>query len=115
MTITLELPNNLALQLQKRAEVQHRPIEDIAISILSEAFNEPPKPSPSLEEVVASIKATRGNPQSIRPAQGSLARALRETPPNLEFDLSEWTQQWTLIEAELRATNQADDFAEGRR
>ena len=57
---------------------------------------------PSLEEVVAEIRAIHPNPASLRPASGSLAEALRDAPDDPDFDLSVWNQEWAMVEAEMK-------------
>ncbi|MDP9312440.1 MAG: hypothetical protein M3R24_16410 [Chloroflexota bacterium] len=112
MTTTITVPDTLAIQLQQRAKVQQRSIEEVALDILRDALTE--TALPSLDAVVANIKATAPNPRNIRPAQGSLADVLRRAPKNDAFDLDLWQKDWAAVEAEMRAVTQADDLAEGR-
>jgi hypothetical protein len=69
---------------------------------------------PELIALVERIKATPPNPAAIRPATGSLAEALQNSPEDLDFDLESWTRQWAAIEAEIKAIDRANDIAEGR-
>jgi prevent-host-death family protein len=69
---------------------------------------------PELIALVERIKATLPNPAAIRPATGSLAEALQNSPEDPYFDLEAWTRQWAAIEAEIKAIDRADDIAEGR-
>jgi cell pole-organizing protein PopZ len=70
--------------------------------------------APTLEEVVAQIKATPPNPAAIHPATASLADLLLDAPEDPDFDLERWTQQWAAVEAEMKAITRANDIAEGR-
>jgi hypothetical protein len=56
-------------------------LDAVIINILTNAVEaEPDDYFPSLEEVVAEIKATPPNPGCIHPATASLADLLRDTP-----------------------------------
>jgi len=112
MATTITVPEPLAIRLQQQARVQHRSVEDVALEILRDALVEPP--IPSVDAVVAKIKATRPNHRNIRPAHGSLAEVLRRTPHTEVFDLDQWQKDWAAVEAEMRAVTRADDLAEGR-
>lgn len=112
MTITLTLPNKLEQHLQRRAGLQHRSVEQVAIDILTGVLNEDNFPTP--EEVVARIKATPPNPHGIRRATGSLADALRHAPHDPDFNLESWEESWAAVEVETKAVTRANDIAEGR-
>jgi len=69
---------------------------------------------PTLEEVMAKIKATPPNPAAIHHATGSLAEYLAKT--NLidpDFDVEAWNRDWARVEAEMKARDRANDIAEG--
>lgn len=69
----------------------------------------------TLEQFVARIQARPSHPDSIIPAQGSLRDALRNpTYEDDDFDLEEWTKQWSAIEQEMQEITRQDDTAEGR-
>ena len=84
MSITITLPDEVQLQLQRAAEVQQRSVEEVAVDILSGAM-EMDAALPTPEEVVARIRAIRPNPQAVRAATGSLAEVLsrRAAPSRL--------------------------------
>jgi prevent-host-death family protein len=69
---------------------------------------------PELVALVEQIKATPPNPDAIHPATTSLAELLQDAPEDADFDLETWTRQWNAIEAEMKASDRADDIAEGR-
>jgi hypothetical protein len=112
MTLTIIIPEHLVDQLQRQAEEQQIPAETMAIELLEKALEE--KFWPTVEEVVAKIKATPPDPNAIRPAEGSLADALRSLTPNPEFNLAEWERQWAAVEAEMKQITHTNDIAEGR-
>jgi plasmid stability protein len=116
MTITITLPDELTTQLQSRAQAQHLPLEVVVINILTSALETEAEPDdyPSLEEVVAQIKATPPNPANIHPATESLADLLMNAPEDPDFDLEAWTREWAKVEAEMKAITRANDLAEGR-
>lgn len=112
MTITITIPDRLAVQLEQRADLWRRTVEDVALDILRDALSEPAPES--VEAVVARIKATEPSAHGVRPAEGSLADALRRTSRSAEFDLEQWKREWREVEAEMRATDLANEHAEGR-
>jgi len=69
---------------------------------------------PSLEEVVAKIKATPSNPSSFLPATQSLADLLANSPDDPSFDEEAWNREWAEVEAEIETITRANDRAEGR-
>lgn len=102
MTLTITLPDELVEQLQQTAEAQQLSMDETVALILRNALHDNAY-FPTLDQVVAKIKATPPNPLSIRPAQGSLADALRAAPRDPEFNLATWTWLWEAIEAEIGA------------
>jgi len=105
MALTITLPDELAEQLQQAAAEQQLSVEEIASLILRDALRrEDFFPTP--EQVVAKIKALPKNPNAIRPAQGSLAEALRNAPHDPDFNLEEWNRAWAKVEAEIEALGQ---------
>jgi plasmid stability protein len=119
MTTTITLPEPLAAQLQRRAAVEHRSVEALAIEYIAAGLTEAPagvreafEPSPELLELVEQIKAMPRNPASIIPAKGDLAavlKAMAQGEPDQEL-----LDALDAAELELRAMNRADDIAEGR-
>lgn len=72
---------------------------------------------PSLEEVVASIRAMPPNPNAVHPAQESLLDYLQSLPDDVvdpSFDAESWDKAWANVEAMLKATDQAKEIIEGR-
>ncbi len=115
MPVTITLPDELAASLQTRAEAQQLSLDKLVAGILTKAFAaEPEDDFPTLEEVVAEIKATPPNPAAIRLATESLADLLENGPEDPDFDLETWAKQWNAIEAEMKARDRANDIAEGR-
>jgi plasmid stability protein len=116
MTVTLTLPDELATRLKFRAKEHAISPEKLALNILTAALEVEAEPDdyPTLEEVVAQIKATPPNPAAIHPATASLADLLENAPHDPDFDLESWTKQWAAVEAEMKAITRANDIAEGR-
>lgn len=112
--VTITLPHEIHVQLQRKAEAQHRSLEEVALEILGDALGMKGT-FLSPEEVVAKIQATPPNSRSIRPASGSLAEALRNAPSDPDFDLATWNRKWAAAEAEMKAITRANEIAEGRR
>lgn len=113
MAITMTLPNDIVTPLKRQADAQPLSVENVVLDILGTAL-ETEDTFPIPETVVAKIKATPPNPQSIRPARDSLAEALRDGPEDPHFNLARWNQEWAGVEAEMKAMTQANDIAEGR-
>lgn len=113
MATTITLPDSLEAQLQQQAKVQRRSLEAVALDLLREALDATSN-YPSVEDVVAKIKATEPNAGAIRPAQGSLADILRRASGPVDFDLEQWNKAWAAVEQEMRAMNRTDDLDEGR-
>jgi len=69
---------------------------------------------PSLEELVAEIKALPRNPATIRQASGLLGEHLAHplTQPDLNFDLKAWENTWDRLEAEMKAAELAEEEEE---
>jgi hypothetical protein len=60
------------------------------------------------EEVVADIKRQGPGVPNVRLATASLRELLENSPSNPDFDLEEWTREWTKIEAEMKAAEKLD-------
>lgn len=117
MSLTITLPDELAVKLQAQAETHRLLPETLALTILAEALDRPEDELdfyPTPEEVVAKIKATPPNPANIHPATASLADLLLNAPEDPDFDLETWNREWAKVEAEMKAITQANDIAEGR-
>ena len=122
MEITLRLPDVLAAKLASAAQAQRRSTEEVAVELLDQALDAEAESSdylpPTLEEVVARIRATPPNPEMVRPPSGSLgeylAASIAAEDPNEPFDEAEWNRQWAAVEAEMKAITRANDLAEGR-
>jgi len=112
MAITIRLDDDLVAGLENRAKQQQLSVEQFAISILTEAVEEPESVTP--REAVARIHATAPNPSQVRPAAANLADVLRAAPGDPCFDLESWKRQWSGVEAELKAITRANDVAERR-
>src|SRR2546429_9239006 len=119
MTLTITLPEKMAERIQRKAEERHRSAEEVAVDLLQDALDdeaelqddianeygvisEPAEDFPTPEAVVARFMALPPEPNSVRPARGSLAEALRNKPYDPNFDFDEWNRQWAEFEAELK-------------
>lgn len=135
MTLTITLPEKIAEQLQRKAKERHLSVVEVAMDILQAALDEDSNfhPStenrevlggetdddkedsfPSPEKVVAKFMALPPEQENVRPAQGSLAAALRNKPYNPDFDFDEWNRQWAAVEAEIKSITRANAIAEGQ-
>lgn len=127
MTTTITLPEYLARQLQRRAAVEHRSAESLAIEYLAERLTEDaarqvdPPPAPveddaELLALVARVKALPPNPASIIPAKGNLAEVLRalEAVEIPGYDLDAELAALDAAEQALQTIDRANDLAEGR-
>lgn len=112
MTLTINLPEELETRLKREATARALSVEEFALDLLDSALEE--ETHPTLEEVVAKIKAMPPNSASIRLPTGSLADALRDTPSDPDFDLERWNKDWAAVESEMKRIAREDDIAEGR-
>lgn len=69
---------------------------------------------PTLEEVVAKIRAGKSDPALYEPATESLADLLADAVNEEPIDSAEYDRQWAEIEAYMKARDRADDEREGR-
>ncbi len=111
MTLLISLPKTTERDLMEAARKQKTTPEALAAQILTEALA--PDPFPTLEEVVAKIKALPVKPENIRAATGSLQEHLEADPEDPEFDLEAWQREWEKIEEEMKATTRENSIAEG--
>jgi plasmid stability protein len=114
MTLTITLPEPLTAALKNRAAQEHKPAVDLALKLLSDALEEE-NTFPTLEEIVAQIKATPPDPTAIHPAQGSLGDALASLATDPDFDVEAWQRQWDEVEAEMKARDRSDAIADAIR
>lgn len=112
MTVIISMPHEMERKLQRKAQMERVPLEQLIVELLRDAL-ETETAFPSPEEVVARIQAAPVNPGSLRLASGSLAEALRHAPEDPDFDLTTWNQSWTVVEAEMQAITRANAAAEG--
>lgn len=116
MTLTISLPIEVQEKLEKRAKAVKWSVEQMATHLLDEALSitvRPSKEELTPEDVVARILSFPPKPQNVRASVGSLSDALRESKPDYTFDLKKWTEEWAVVEAEMKAIEQADRLADG--
>jgi hypothetical protein len=129
MDITLVLPETMVERLERQAGKLNVSLDDMAWKLLNDALvkesaatthpdNGDKDDLPSLEEVVARIKAIPPNPAAVVPATKTIEEVVAywEANPPDESDISpeEWERLWAAFEQELKAIDRADDIAEGR-
>jgi hypothetical protein len=129
MEITLTLPDSMIVRLEQQADQLNVSLDDLAWKFFSDgliaesvvttpARNGDSDDLPSLEEVIARIKATPPNPNAIIPPTKTLEEVVAywEANPPEETNLppEEWDRLWAAFEEELKAIDRADDLAEGR-
>ena len=113
MTITIHVTDPLASRLQKRASLQRLTPEQLALHILANALEPGNDNAPTLDTVVAMIKATPPNPGSFRPAKESLQEALEKSPQYSDFDVMSWEANWAIVEQEMKAISHSNAMSEG--
>lgn len=111
MTLLIDLPKSTEKNLREAARRQQLSPERLAAQILEDALA--PDPFPTLEEVVAKIKALPIKPENVRLATGSLGDLLASDPEDVEFDLEGWQQEWDKVEAEMKTMGRINRLAEG--
>ena len=113
MSITITMPDEIGVQLERKAKKERLSIEELALKLLQRVL-QTDETFPSLEDVVAQIQAAPPNPHSLRPAKGSLTDALRDSPTDPDFDLETWNQEWATVQAEMKAITRANSMTEER-
>jgi hypothetical protein len=93
MPVTITLPDNLARELRARAESRQLPLDELVADILSGAVESSFGGLPTVEEVVAEIKATKPDPGSFHPAADSLAELLAAAPDAPTFTPDKWNRE----------------------
>lgn len=118
MVVMLELNQQVIEQYQGEAKAQELSLEQLLADILT-AVAPLPLATTSLvmtpEAVMAEVRALPPNPNAVIPAQGSLLEALQSGTETPGFDFDTWNQQWTQVEAEMKAITYQNDRQEGRR
>lgn len=128
MTVTVTLSENIAERLEAHAAEFHLSLDALVEKLLTDALpvvetngvhaTADDDAIPSLEEVVAMIKATPPNPDAIHPATKTVAQLIAEfeaNPPSDELlTFAEMWPQWQAFEQELKAMDQADAMRDGR-
>jgi hypothetical protein len=111
-TINIQLPEALRQRAESIASERGSTIDDLVQELLEEylAHND----QPSLEKVVAKIKATPPNPSNFHPATQSLAELLTASPQDPSFDLEVWNREWAVAEREMKTITHENDRVEGR-
>ena len=113
MTITIHVTDPLANRLQRRASMQRLTPEQLALHILADALESGNDAYPTLDTVVAMIKATPPAPGAFRPAQESLQEALEKSPQYSDFDVMSWEANWAIVEQEMKAISHSNAMSEG--
>ena len=126
MPTTVTLPDELTQRLQVEADRQHQSLDQLVAELLTvtltreEAAAQAPLVEggdngwPSLEAVVAKIKATPPNRHAFQPATTNLAELLTGVEEDPLFDEQAWNHEWQKVEQLIEAIDHADDIAEGR-
>ncbi len=114
MPVTIALPDDLTQRLQTEAANRQLSLDELVVDVLVNAFEHEQDDVPTLDQVVAEIRAIGPNPASFHPATQSLADLLLNAPDDPSFDLEKWNREWTMAEAEMKAITQANALAEGR-
>lgn len=128
MAITITLSEALSERLQAHAAETHLSPHILVEELLADALppvkangvtangmhvaQDPDDEShPTLEEVVALIKATPPNPDAIeygnKVGDKAYLQYLLESPPTDTLTFTEWEEQWAVFERELKELDQA--------
>ena len=131
MTITVTLSTPIGERLQTQADKIDLPLDDLVERMLATslpayetngfhaAYDEPIDDDfPTLEEIVAMIKATPPNPNAVhlptKTAAELIAELEADPPEASDITPDEWDRLWAAFEAELKAADYADALSEGR-
>ncbi|MEM7124763.1 MAG: hypothetical protein AAF702_00465 [Chloroflexota bacterium] len=128
MQITFTLSEPIVNLLQQKADRLNVSFEEFIEKIFRDAAadlsrenvlaSDHDEPLPSLEEVVAMIKATPPNLDAIEPATQTIDEFLVELeadpPEPSDITPDEWDKLWAEFELDLKERDLAQDMAEGR-
>jgi len=121
VTITLTLPDNLAMVLQTRATAVHQTVDEYLAAVLAQHVARLSPASDAhdvltaLNDAVAQIHALPPRkPSSIVRATASLRDLLANAPLVADFDEAAWNRAWTEVEAETNARDRLDPLPSGR-
>lgn len=132
MTTSVKLSAPVAERLQTQADKVHLPLDTLVERMLIDSlpvyetngFHATDAPLvdddfPTLEEIVAMIKATPPNLNAMQKGEkfGDMAyiQSLLDNPPTDTMTVAEWEEYWPSFEQELKELDRAQDLAEGRR
>ena len=114
MATTIYIPDELSHKVQEQAALYRLSMQDFVLQVLADSVGEEHDHWPSLDEVVAEIRATPPDPSSIHPPQASLYELLAAVPNEPKIDAEAWNRRWAAIEDAMEARDRADDRREGR-
>lgn len=131
MTTSVKLSAPVAERLQTQADKVHQPLDALVEQMLIDslpvyetngfhATTDAPVDDdfPTLEEIVAMIKATPPNPNAVhlptKTAAELIAELEADPPEPSDITPAEWDRLWAAFEAELKAADYADALSEGR-
>ncbi|HET7089668.1 MAG TPA: hypothetical protein VFL17_13550 [Anaerolineae bacterium] len=114
MSSMISIPDDLTKKLRAKADERHVPLDALVVDILTDAVESQEQDYPSLEEVVAEIKATPRDPANFQPASESLAEWLARSPVDPSFNAEVWNREWAGVEAIMETRDRAKDVIEGR-
>ena len=121
MTVTITLPDNLAMALQTRAAAAHQTVDEYLAAVLAQnathlstAINAQDVLK-TLNDAVARIHALPPRKSSsIVRATASLRELLANAPKVADFDEAAWTRAWAEVEVEANARDQLDALSDSR-
>jgi hypothetical protein len=117
MTVSIALPDRLAGRLQRQADIQHRSLEDMTLSIIEQSLTDT-EADAEFFDLLARARATARPPQYVIQPTGTiddLDRLLAKDRPISAEEQEEWQREWRKVEAEMEARDVADAIREGPR
>ncbi len=112
MVMQISLSDDLAQYVLSCAEARGISPDQFVSDVVAQAIEA--QDAIPLERLVTQIQNMPPNPDSIRPAHGSLLEALQTGPNDSDFDQKAWEREWAHVEAEMKSVTRANDIAEGR-
>lgn len=143
MPAMVTLPDTVIDQLEERAAALQLSADELAVQLIRDGLRREPAPNgaasgrhpeptasteedvllkeedfPTLEEVVAMIKATPPNPDAIYYGEkvGDLTylQELIDNPPTNTITKEEWEREWWPIRAEMNQRDRLEDIPESK-
>jgi hypothetical protein len=111
MTISIDVPDTLAHDLEEIAKKQRLTLNDFAVQLLESAVHsDVAVESPTPQDIVARILATKRSSNTQIESGRNLAQALANAVHEDPIDAKEWAAKWAVIEKQMNQDEIIDEM-----